>query len=508
MAEASKEFRTVFDAERQSIEEAIAGLDKMPKRDLQSEIDSSVQRIHALEKTLTEKISILPPYDARMCVEAIKSMSEQLNQTRTKLVPKAKFSFKSRKAAGSPSSPSSSTASPTHSAAITPKPTGSPKPTSFVDETQFMRFENRSGEYLFIGSLTLPQTTDAEGRISAKDVALTNLTDCTVNLVHNIPLGAIHIKNLKRCTLVIPPSRMHTSKDMDIYLHVTSEPIIEDCTEMRFAPYGQILPSEQLERLFEAAQLNPARNYFDRVKDFNWLRQQQSPNWRLLDPSEMKPEIALQVLAREGEPHISYTSAMLDIMSANDKIPPHHTLTSLSLTHVQYVGTDIYSKIFAHLTLSPLAITCGYVAVVLTTRDLTPLLMLVGQLLNECTNAVLKRLVKQARPTEYLGDGYGMPSSHSQFMAYFATYMVILMYRMGASPGAVVAGTICGCAFAAGYYFFVQRFLRSRGVLDWMLDNAFARWCLLVDRGQMDHVYQSEWEQFQQWRKVSQGKAD
>ncbi|KAG9319825.1 hypothetical protein KVV02_007227 [Mortierella alpina] len=321
MAEASKDFRTVFDAERQSIEEVIAGLDKVPKSDLQSGIDSSVQRIHALEKTLTEKISILPPYDARICVEAIKSMSEQLNQTRTKLIPKAKFSFKSRKTAGS-SSPSSSAPSPTHSPAMTPKPTGSPKPTSFVDETQFMRFEDRSGEYLFIGSLVLPQPTDTEGGITAKDVALTNLTDCTVNLVHNIPLGAIHIKNLKRCTLVIPPvsgsillhdcegctlvgachqSRMHTSKDMDIYLHVTSEPIIEDCTEMRFAPYGQILPSEQLERLFQAAQLNPARNFFDRVKDFNWLRQQQSPNWRLLDPSEIKPEIASQVLARAGE---------------------------------------------------------------------------------------------------------------------------------------------------------------------------------------------------------------
>jgi len=131
-------------------------------------------------------------------------MSEQLNQTRTKLVPKAKFSFKSRKTVGS-SSPSSSTASPTHSPAMTPNPTGLPKSTSFVDDTQFMRFENRSGEYLFIGSLTLPQTRDTEGRITAKDVALTNLTDCTVNLVHNIPLGAIHIKNLKRCTLVIPP---------------------------------------------------------------------------------------------------------------------------------------------------------------------------------------------------------------------------------------------------------------------------------------------------------------
>lgn len=38
---------------------------------------------------------------------------------------------------------------------------------------------------------------------------------------------------------------------MNIYIHVTSEPIIEDCTDMRFAPYGQILPTEELDRLFE-----------------------------------------------------------------------------------------------------------------------------------------------------------------------------------------------------------------------------------------------------------------
>jgi hypothetical protein len=38
---------------------------------------------------------------------------------------------------------------------------------------------------------------------------------------------------------------------MNIYIHVTSEPIIEDCTDMRFAPYGQILPAQELDRLFE-----------------------------------------------------------------------------------------------------------------------------------------------------------------------------------------------------------------------------------------------------------------
>ncbi|KAF9538788.1 hypothetical protein EC957_006210 [Mortierella hygrophila] len=290
MSEASKDFRATFDPEKQSIEVALAGLDKVPKDELQANIDSIVQRINALEKT------------------AIKSMSEKLAQLRVRLVPKAKFSFKSRKTAGT-TPPPASTLKP----AASPKPTGS---TPTIDQSQFLKFEDRTGEHLFIGSLSVSET---ESR-TAKDVALTNLTDCTINLVHDIPLSAIHVKNLKRCTLVFPPvsgsillhdcegctligachqSRMHTSTNMNIYIHVTSEPIIEDCTDMRFAPYGQILPSDELDRLFEAAQLNQEVNLYDKVKDFNWLRQQQSPNWRLLEDSELQPEIVAEVLAKD-----------------------------------------------------------------------------------------------------------------------------------------------------------------------------------------------------------------
>lgn len=117
-------------------------------------------------------------------------MSERLNQLRVKLIPKQKFSFKSRKSASA--SPSPVPASPS------PRPS---TPQRSIDQSLFMKFEDRTGEHLFIGSLPVP--SDESG--AAKDVALTNLTDCTVNLVHNIPLGAIHIKNLKHCTLVIPP---------------------------------------------------------------------------------------------------------------------------------------------------------------------------------------------------------------------------------------------------------------------------------------------------------------
>ncbi|KAF9184648.1 hypothetical protein BGZ51_000072 [Haplosporangium sp. Z 767] len=318
MAEVARDFRSVFDVEKQSIEDALTGLEKLPKTDVQAAIDSLVQRIHALEKTVTDKISIIAPYDARVCVEAIKSMSEQLNQLRTKLIPKQKFSFKSRKTAGASSS---AVPSPSSSPSVTSKPAASPKPTApALDYSQFMRFEDRSGEHLFIGTLPVPSSGTGQEVVMAKDVALTNLTDCTINLVHDIPLGAIHIKNLKHCTLVIPPvsgsillhdcegctligachqSRMHTSNNMNIYLHVTSEPIIEDCTDMRFAPYGQILPAEQLNRLFETAQLSQEKNFYDKVKDFNWLRQQQSPNWRLMEPSEIQPEIAAQLMRND-----------------------------------------------------------------------------------------------------------------------------------------------------------------------------------------------------------------
>ncbi|KAF9583901.1 hypothetical protein BGW38_008168 [Lunasporangiospora selenospora] len=281
--EVSKDFRTTFDAEKQSIEQAITGLDQVAKAGLQKEVDSILQRTHALEKSVTEMISILPPYDARMCIEAIKSLSEQLNQSRTKLIPKQKFSFKSRKATGSPTpSSSSNTSSSAKVSESAPPSTVSTLANSEAIENQskhlFMKFENRTNEHLFIGDLSVSLPMSEETRLAPKDVALTNLTGCTIDL-----------------------SRMHSSDEMDIYLHVTSEPIIEDCSNMRFAPFGQILPAAKLDLLFEAALLNQEKNLYNLVKDFNWLRQQQSPHWRLMDPSEYKMrEIAETVFSKSG----------------------------------------------------------------------------------------------------------------------------------------------------------------------------------------------------------------
>ncbi|KAF9189733.1 hypothetical protein BGZ50_000602 [Haplosporangium sp. Z 11] len=194
------------------------------------------------------------------------------------------------------------------------------------------------------------------------------------------------------------------------------------------------------------------------------------------------------------------------------KIPAHHTLTSLSITHVQFRQDDIFAKLLAYVTLSPLAIICGYAAVILTSRDLKPLVMFAGQLANEVVNQILKRLVKQARPTEYLGDGYGMPSSHSQFMAYFATYTAILMYRSVHlyyhTWQQVAAGTICGCLFAAGYYYITNRILRPMGLFTWVVNHPWARRLYIRDTDMVDDLARFDWEMWQQALKNKQEKSE
>lgn len=70
--------------------------------------------------------------------------------------------------------------------------------------------------------------------------------------------------------------------------------------------------------------------------------------------------------------------------------------------------------------------------------------MWAGQMLCECFNYMLKHIIQEERPNrectqicaslcrltefecaEHLGDGYGFPSSHSQWMGYFASFLFL-----------------------------------------------------------------------------------
>ena len=75
--------------------------------------------------------------------------------------------------------------------------------------------------------------------------------------------------------------RIHTSSKCDFYIHVTSRAIIEDCKELRFAPFTNKYST--LKDDFVQSGLDENSNNWDIVNDFNWLSNNEaSPNWCIL----------------------------------------------------------------------------------------------------------------------------------------------------------------------------------------------------------------------------------
>lgn len=101
---------------------------------------------------------------------------------------------------------------------------------------------------------------------------------------------------------------------------------------------------------------------------------------------------------------------------------------SLDLTHVLYDASSHVSLALALITLSPILLMASYAVLAVYTREVTIINMWAGQLLCEFLNWVVKRLVKQERPIDSVGNGYGFPSSHSQYMAFFATFLVLHLH--------------------------------------------------------------------------------
>lgn len=147
------------------------------------------------------------------------------------------------------------------------------------------------------------------------------------------------------------------------------------------------------------------------------------------------------------------------------------------------------------------------------------MLMFAGQMGCEALNWVLKRLIKEERPRRMYGKGYGMPSSHAQFVTFFAVFLsLFLLVRhqphptrthtpisfptrfllsiaaMGSAaavaasriylnyhtPRQVLVGCAAGAASAVVWFAFTS-YLRSAGWTDWLLEQDIAKWCRLRD---------------------------
>ncbi|KAG8771214.1 hypothetical protein FRC16_005979 [Serendipita sp. 398] len=343
------EFLALFRPECQALSDRITSQTATPTLSQKEELLSSVAK---LRKDLNDATPFLPTYDQRQSELQLKQLENKLEVViqdgqasgSGKAKGGSKFSFKR-----TPKATSSVNSNPEKKHTIESlneepaiategsKQESDPSPpaessshitdmgTKSNESSRTINVHNRSGERLTLSEIiettSPPDVAESvEQGLNRFDVSLASLSNCIVDLVGRsdlLPgvLGAFHARDLKRCIIIVPSIkgsalihdcsdciiavachqfRIHTSSRVDVYLHVTSLPVLEKCTAMRFAPYSKAMASSSTDDLEEV-------NRFSEVQDFLWIRSTPSPNWSILPTNERLSEEEWSGLQRSDE---------------------------------------------------------------------------------------------------------------------------------------------------------------------------------------------------------------
>lgn len=113
---------------------------------------------------------------------------------------------------------------------------------------------------------------------------------------------------------------------------------------------------------------------------------------------------------------------------------PNPPLKAVTLTHVRYQKGDQLGHFLAWVSLIPVFISLGgFVSHFIFRRELQGMFFALGLIVSQFINELIKRSVEQARPETCalleMCDSHGWPSSHSQYMFFFAIYFTLLTYK-------------------------------------------------------------------------------
>lgn len=282
-------FSATFSAEKAAIEELLTSCPQTDHQKATKVLEEATNKIQHLQKFLNDSTVFLTQYELRQAQDSVQKLQGSMAEKRAEVMPKKKFTFRSRAAAASqqPAVPASC------SEGKAKEHLGHSEVDSAIT-AEHCGFSNVHDEVLIKRSKEIKQ----------RDVLLSHLTNCKVRL-YGSP-STLHIKNVRGCQILSGPVstsvfvdeckdstlvlscqqlRTHNTTSTQIYLHVTSRAIIEDCHGVRFAPFNWTYHT--LDDDLRVSGLDPKRNNWSQVDDFNWLAAgTPSPNWTVIPESE------------------------------------------------------------------------------------------------------------------------------------------------------------------------------------------------------------------------------
>lgn len=295
-SEQSSYFKDTFYSSCKMIKDMLDSTSSTPLSALPGIFDKTNKEIQLLKNYLSQSKMFLKVYDIRRAQENLQMLEAEASELEMKLLPKKKFGFKNRRVVKKPSEKTHDMTDGLKDLKISE---GIVNGTAKLNHKLSSKYGDSA--CMLLGKVDERLVLDAEN-VNKNDVLLSDLVRCTVR-IYGTP-STLHMVNLKQCTVLVGPVtssvfahsctecvfafacqqlRLHSSTDCTIYLHVTSRAIIEDCTNIRVAPYNWSYEDQASH--FNLAGLDPKINNWNSIDDFNWLSSEKhSPNWSILEP--------------------------------------------------------------------------------------------------------------------------------------------------------------------------------------------------------------------------------
>ncbi|KAI3528959.1 tubulin binding cofactor C [Colletotrichum filicis] len=365
MQDPKERFYHHFQEEVISLQEQIDNVSSISQvgGERQDAIDHILAGISNLSNEVADASDYVPSYDQRNYAQAVKALTDKLNETTAKLAPRSRFQFKPRGASSTTTSTTNGPAapkidprlivgasladpfSPSRGGPVTAPPSSSVTqaatetdsdglgdlpnfPKNYNEEmarpsatkvrkpsfstAKDIAIFGQDGLHIILPSSASRATssgrlTDLKGCVVDMSIALSGHTSFANLALKNVErslivagnvAGPAHITGVSDSIIVVSARqvRIHECRNVDIYLHCSSHPIIEDCSNMRFAPLPPSFPLTAEKDTTE----DPTKNQWDQVDDFKWLKSEPSPNWSILpEEKRLAEEIWTKVVPGE-----------------------------------------------------------------------------------------------------------------------------------------------------------------------------------------------------------------
>ncbi|CAO2813821.1 unnamed protein product [Amaranthus hypochondriacus] len=218
---------------------------------------------------------------------------------------------------------------------------------------------------------------------------------------------------------------------------------------------------------------------------------------------------------------------------------PVPSLKAITLTHVRYPRGDKIGHFLAWISLIPVFISLGgFVSHFFFRRELQAMFFALGLLISQIISETIKSCVRQSRPETCalleVCESHGWPSSHSQYMFFFAMYFTLTSYLHQKSTGKYIVEIISWCLAVLtmfsrvylGYHSIAQVFAGAilgtflGGVWFWVVnrvliqyfpmieDSAFGRMFYIKDTTHICNVLKFEYDNARAARKKVSDKTN